>query len=71
MEQTAVEFAIQEVEKLAGIKIAKDEDCVKKINEMFREQITDAYMQGATDNHWGLYGNNSWEQYYNETFKSE
>ena len=38
MEKTAVEYAIQEIEKLAGIKIARDEDCVIKAKQMEEQQ---------------------------------
>jgi hypothetical protein len=64
MEQTAVEYAIQEIEKLAGIKISRDEDCVIKAKEMFEQQIKDAYQTS----HISMMTAN---QYYNEKFKNK
>jgi hypothetical protein len=61
MKQSAVEYAIQEIEKLAGIKISRDEDCIKRANEMFEQQIKDAYQTS----HISMM---TAEQYYNETY---
>jgi hypothetical protein len=49
MEQTAVEYAIQEIEKLAGIKIARDEDCIEQAKEMEKQQIDDAHFEGFSN----------------------
>lgn len=64
MEQTAVEYAIQGIEKLVGIKIARDEYCIQEANIIFEQQIKHAYRIGYISM-------NTSEQYYNETFKSE
>jgi hypothetical protein len=64
MKQTAVEYTIQEIEKLAGIKISRDEDCIEKANKMFEQQIIEAWI--AEDNPLQRL---KAEQYYNETFK--
>jgi flagellar biosynthesis/type III secretory pathway protein FliH len=69
MKKTAVEYAIQEIEKLAGIKISRDENCIQKANEMFEHQIEDAYLQGFAE--CDATGIMDCEQYYNETFKSK
>lgn len=49
MKQTAVEYTIQEIEKLAGIKISRDEDCIKQALEMENEQKHSEYMRGWYD----------------------
>ena len=67
MEKTAIEYAIQEIEKLAGIKISRDENCIKKANEMFEQQIIKSHTNG-----WNNGIKNEFissQQYYNETFK--
>jgi hypothetical protein len=46
MEQTAVEWLIEEIEKLAGIKISRDEDCVIKAKEMEDKQKHSEYLKG-------------------------
>ena len=63
---TAVEYTIQEIEKLAGIKIARDEDCIEKANKMFEQQIIEAFIGHDSDTEDNL---EVAEQYYNETFK--
>lgn len=70
MEQTAVEYAIQEIEKLVGIKIARDEDVIIKSKEIQKQQIIQILNDGKR---MGIRAikNKSAEQYYNETFKSE
>jgi len=71
MKQTAVEYTIQEIEKLAGIKISRDEDCIQIAKEMEKQQIIDFAI-------WFNYTNTEYlsykqiiEQYYNETFKQQ
>ena len=65
MEQTAVEYVIQEIEKLVGIKIARDEDIIVKAKEMEKQQIIEAYDEAEGK----IIGKG--EQYYNETFKNK
>ena len=72
MEQTAVEYAIQGIEKLAGIKIERDEYFLQEANIIFEQQIIDAFEKGLiTENVYYGYDDKKAEQYYNETFKSE
>ena len=69
MKQTAVEYAIQEIEKLVGIKIARDEDIIVKSKEIEKQQIIQILNDGKK---MGIRAvkNKSAEQYYNENFKS-
>ena len=69
MEQTAVEYTIQEIEKLAGIKISRDEDCIEKANKMFEQQIIEAHAVGRLKECSGI--NTDGEQYYNQIFKQQ
>ena len=72
MKQTAVEYAIQGIEKLAGIKIARDEYFLQEAYIIFEQQIIDAFEKGLiTENVYYGYDDKKAEQYYNETFKSE
>jgi hypothetical protein len=77
MKQTAVEYVIQEIEKLAGVKIARDEDIIIKAKEMEKQLIIDARQDGyeCTYAEYGetpkCYLDGSNEQYYNETFKQQ
>jgi hypothetical protein len=66
--KTAVEYTIQEIEKLAGIKISRDEDCIEKANKMFEQQIIEAFIGYDSDTEDNL---EVAEQYYTETFKSK
>ena len=59
---TAVEWLVEEINKLTGLNILMDEPCVEQAKEMEKQQIIDAYENGE---------NRSAELYYNETFKSE
>jgi len=38
MKQTAVEFLVEEINKLTGLTIAMDEPCVEQAKEMEKEQ---------------------------------
>lgn len=71
MKQTAVEYAIQGIEKLAGIKIERDEYFLQEANIIFEQQIIDAFEKGFLTTQWDKTKENKAEQYYNETFKSE
>ena len=71
MKQTAVEYAIQGIEKLAGIKIARDEYFLQEAYIIFEQQIIDAFNKGFSTTQWDKTKENKAEQYYNETFKSE
>ena len=71
MKQTAVEYAIQGIEKLAGIKIARDEYLLQETYIIFEQQIIDAFEKGFLTTQRDKTKENKAEQYYNETFKSE
>jgi len=68
--KTAVELLFSE---LLGDRVLSKEliELREQAKEMFEEQIMDAYYQGALDEHNCIYSTKSFEQYYNETFKSE
>ena len=67
MKQTAVQFVVNELEKLTGLNL-KDEPIIEKALEMEKEQIVDAWDNGydeldrATSTPY---------HYYNKTYKSE
>ena len=61
MKQTAVEWLVQEINKLTGLTIQMDEPCIEQAKEIEKQQIIDAHYAEEQDG----------EQYYNETFKSE
>jgi hypothetical protein len=64
MEQTAVDFLIEELGEYFPIGIGGIELMVQKANEMFEQQIKDAYQTS----HISMM---TAEQYYNETFKQK
>jgi len=67
MKQTAVDFTVEQLEKLipSGNQILIG-IILKKAKEMEKEQIRDGYEQGYSD---GYPDNgNSGEQYYNENY---
>ena len=71
MKQTAVEWLLKQYIKNNG-KITNSD--VAKTNQMFEEQIKEAYLSGADHLMDIQYNPSSYfndEQYYNETFKSE
>ena len=63
--KTAVEFLLEEINKLTGLKISMDEPCVEKAEEMNKEQIVNAFNYGQVD--LGMEA----DEYYNETFKQQ
>ena len=77
MEQTAVEFIVDELNKemglisfVTGIEESYKSailSIIQQAKEMEKEQIQDAYNKGEFNQ--GCNGDS--EQYYNETFKSE
>ena len=69
--QTAVEWLLDEINKLTGLTIAIDESCVKHANKMFKQQIIDAYgvkVKNSIEQGTTVYTRTFGEQYYNETF---
>jgi len=72
--KTAVEFLVEEINKLTGLNILMDEPCVEQAKEMEKQQIIDAVDWGnrkGYDEHRLTCINDEDAQYYNETFKSE
>jgi len=61
MKQTAVEFLVEEINKLTGLTIQMDEPCVQQAKAMEKQQIIDAY----ETSHISMMTS---EQYYNETY---
>ncbi len=66
MKQTAVEWLVEEINKLTGLTIQMDEPIIEQAKEMEKEQI---YRAGAYYFH--EHGKLTPNQYYNQTFKSE
>lgn len=70
MEQTAVEWLINQYEQKLGKSISiVMSDEIATANQMFEEQITDAYIEGGIKG-FNFFGDD-YEQYYNETFKNK
>jgi hypothetical protein len=74
MKQTAVEYLVKEFSDILGpldIKPMQDlllVDAIKRANEMFEQQIEDAFYQTELDE----FGDEvEFGQYYNETFKQQ
>jgi len=70
--KTAVEFVVEEINKLTGLNVAMDEPCIVKALEKHREQVMSAFTQGdifGADYFDGV--NITAENYYNQTFKQE
>lgn len=70
-QQTAVEFLVQEINKLTGLTISMDEPCVLQAKEMEKRQKIEFGKKIA--DHWGMVTVpiENIEQYYNETYKNE
>jgi transcription initiation factor IIF auxiliary subunit len=74
VKQTAVEWLVDEINKLIGLNICKDEPIIEQAKEIEKEQIINAYLKSKrkrTDLLGALKIMDEAEQYYNETFKSE
>lgn len=68
---TAVEWLVEQLENHNGVTRAGFDECIKKAKEMEKEQIIDAYDEGAEEWCDGFYVVDiSSEAYYNKTFKS-
>lgn len=63
---TAVEWLVNEIEKLTGLKI-QDEDIINQAKELEKQQIIDAYCVADFENshHYNA------QQYYEETYKKD
>jgi hypothetical protein len=69
MKQTAVEWLVEEINKLTGLTIAIDEPCVEQAIEMEKKQIVKAvYYNVSSMSHDDLPAG---ESYYNKTFKQQ
>ena len=68
MKQTAIQFVVNELEKLTGLNL-KDEPIIEKALEMEKEQMHKcaSFWRGKEN----AIERPIFEQYYNETFKSE
>jgi hypothetical protein len=62
--KTAVEWLVEEINKLTGLTIIMDEPCVQQANKMFEEQIIETWVDGVIN--WD--SEKEAQQYYNETF---
>ena len=70
--KTAVEFLVEEINKLTGLNISMDETCIEQAKEMEKQQIEDACNQTEFEDIDGMGIHETitkGEQYYNETFK--
>ena len=69
MKQTAVEFAVEQLEKLipSGNQILIRRILIEA-KEMEKQQIMEANTAGVNQ---GLYGYKNAEEYYNKTFKNK
>jgi hypothetical protein len=68
MKQTAVQWLVDKLNE-SGIPLMKDElEMINQANEMFEQQIKDAYDDGNYAYGMGI---KEPEQYYNETFKTK
>jgi len=67
MEQTAVEWLVNELKESIGLK---DLHAIEKAKQMFEQQIINAYKTGNEED---IYYNPSKDgkQYYNETFNKK
>jgi translation initiation factor 2B subunit (eIF-2B alpha/beta/delta family) len=70
-QQTAVEFYREELSALVSLRESKyktEQEIFKQANEMFEQQIKDAWNNGYRE----FYdGSSTPEEYYKKTFKSE
>jgi predicted GNAT family acetyltransferase len=72
MEQTAVEWLVSQLNKKGFAQVVTDEE-INQAKEMEKEQMNCTWEESRF-NHWGddyLGKQISFNEYYNETFKSE
>ena len=67
---TAVEWLVQEINKLTGLTIAIDEPCIEQAKQIEKQNIIDAHISGFYSPPFGKSRKGAAEQYYNETFKN-
>ena len=68
--KTAVEWLVEEINKLTGLTIQIDEPIVQQAKEMEKKQMRKAYNHGRP-NLLCYEKGTAFKEYYNETFKSE
>jgi hypothetical protein len=73
--KTAVEWLVEEINKLTGLTIQMDEPIIEQAKEMEKEEIKKAWIDGnynidSNGNPSENYAISD-ENYYNQTFKSE
>ena len=67
MQQSAVEWLVEQLQE-SGISFFKDEiEFIEQAKEMEKQQIIDACQSTSNTDFWVKY--ESFEHYYNETFK--
>ena len=70
--KTAVEWLVEEINKLTGLTIQMDEPIIEQAKEMEKEQMKLSRVPIAYENKsWQGLIERHFEQWYNETFKSE
>jgi hypothetical protein len=75
--RTAVEWLVEEINKLTGLTIQMDEPIIEQAKEMEKEQIGKAFLNGRIKEigQGVLFDlqplTETFNDYYNETFKSE
>jgi hypothetical protein len=65
--KTAVEWLVEEINKLTGLTIQMDEPIIEQAKEMEKEQIIDAYYYDPNCDEIKDDG----EQYYKETYEQD
>jgi hypothetical protein len=75
MKQTAVEWLIKKVTNrqngiFDGFPHLSLDEIYEKAKEMEKQQIIDAFSEGASDGYYG-YGDENKEKYYNDTYKKD
>jgi hypothetical protein len=71
MKQTAVEWLVQEINKLTGLTIAIDEPCVEQAKEIEKQQAIEFGYDVADYLACGVFTEGDIEDRYNEFFNSE
>jgi len=74
--KTAVEWLVEEINKLTGLTIQMDEPIIEQAKEMEKEQIKEAHFDGKINgmdisHPLSIIKEITATDYYNETFKSE
>jgi hypothetical protein len=69
MKQTAVQFVVNELEKLTGLNL-KDEPIIEKALEMEKEQMNHCYHDDRPSLSYFESGE-AFEEYYNENYETQ